>query len=178
MRARPLGELQRPARHGEEVVVDARPEGPQALELVAAGRRCGPGHPDRAAVVGIPEPDGDFRGGIVPDEVVFPRTYTRFEAAMEASTSFLEFAQQYLQGHSGITEEFEVTPEMLNEFQLFLSKRYIRPDLSEWSSTLNYIRSRLKQEIINLALGVAKGDEVEAARDPQVLAALKAIGAP
>lgn len=117
----------------------------------------------------------ESRGGIVPDETVLPRAYTRFEAAMEASTSFLEFAQQYLQGHSGIAEDFEVTPEMLDEFQLFLSKRYIRPDLSEWSSTLAYIRSRLKQEVINLALGVAKGDEVEAQRDPQIQAAVRAL---
>jgi carboxyl-terminal processing protease len=64
---------------------------------------------------------------------------------------------------------------MLNEYQLFLSKRYIRPDLAEWSSTLAYIRSRLKQEVINLALGVAKGDEVEAQRDPQIQAAVRAL---
>ena len=64
---------------------------------------------------------------------------------------------------------------MLDDFQLFLSERRIRPALSEWSVTLEFIRSRLKQEVFNLALGVDKGDEIEVARDPQVLAGVRHI---
>ena len=36
-----------------------------------------------------------------------------------------------------------------------------------------WIRERLKQEIFNQALGVAKGDEIEVRRDPVVLGALR-----
>ncbi len=74
-----------------------------------------------------------------------------------------------------MSEEFEVTPELLDDFQLFLSERRIRPGLSEWSSTLEFIKSRLKQEIFNLAFGVEKGDEIEIRRDPEVQAALQAV---
>ena len=60
---------------------------------------------------------------------------------------------------------------------MLLSQNNIRPSVGEWSQERDWIRSRLTQEILNQALGVAKGDEVEAKMDPQVLAAMKAIGA-
>jgi len=118
-----------------------------------------------------PEP----RGGIAPDKVVLPRSYSRLEAVIEGSNSYLEFAQQYLLENPEISEDFEVTPALLNDFQLFLSERRIRPSIAEWSSSLNFIRSRLKQEIVNLKFGVEQGDRIEVRRDPQVQAAIESL---
>jgi carboxyl-terminal processing protease len=116
------------------------------------------------------------KGGIQPDQVVLPRGLAnRLETVMEASNSFLDFAQRYVREHPGISENFEITPRILDEFQLFLSERRIQPSLSEWSSTVQYVRDRLQQEIFNLTLGVAKGDEVEARRDAPIQAALQTI---
>ena len=120
----------------------------------------------------VPEPP---RGGIEPDETVLPRGYTDLEAVIEATNSFFDFAQKYFDVHRDINEDFTVSPQMLDDFQLFLSERRIRPALSEWSVTLEFIRSRLKQEVFNLALGVDKGDEIEVRRDPQVLAGVRHI---
>jgi carboxyl-terminal processing protease len=47
--------------------------------------------------------------------------------------------------------------------------------VGEWVRERAWVQSRLKQEIFNQALGVAKGDEVEAQRDPAVRAALSKI---
>ncbi|MBI1787404.1 MAG: hypothetical protein HYR60_07620, partial [Acidobacteria bacterium] len=47
---------------------------------------------------------------------------------------------------------------------------------AEWSSERNFVRNRLKTEIFNQALGVDKGDQVEAQRDPQILKALETLG--
>ncbi len=116
------------------------------------------------------------KGGIKPDQVVLPRGYVnRLEYVIEATNSFLDFAQRYVQDHPNVPEDFRVSPRMLDEFQLFLAERRIQPGLSEWSSTTEYIRERLQQEIFNLTLGVAKGDEVEARRDPPIQAALRTI---
>ena len=115
------------------------------------------------------------RGGITPNETVLPRGYTDLEAVIEATNSFFEFAQKYFDAHRDIKADFTVSPQMLDEFQLFLSERRIRPALSEWSATLEFIRSRLKQEVFNLALGVDKGDEIEVRRDPQVLAGVRHV---
>lgn len=114
-------------------------------------------------------------GGIVPDVAAAPEGFTPFRAALEASGVFLSYAQRYTAEHRDTPATFDVTPELLDDFQVFASERNIRPSLSEWSASRDYIRSRLKTEIFNLAFGVDKGDEIEAQRDAQIQAAVKAV---
>ena len=113
-------------------------------------------------------------GGIVPDYIVPPAPMTRFRAAMEGSGAFVTFATSYVGNHK-VTEDFEVTPAVLDDFQEFLSQRDIQPGVNEWSAEREYISNRLKTEIFNLTLGVEKGDEVEAQRDPQIKKALEVL---
>ncbi len=113
-------------------------------------------------------------GGIMPDEVVLPPEVSRFKAALEGSASFTSFATDYTQKHP-VTAAFEVTPALLDDFRTFLAEHGIQPRLSEWSGELDFIRNRLKTEIFNQTLGVAKGDEVEAQRDPQIQRAVELI---
>lgn len=115
-------------------------------------------------------------GGIQPDEIVYPEPTTRFRAVMEATGMFTTFATETARKTPGITPEFEVTAALLDEFQLFLSQRNIRPGVAEWSKEREWLRARLRQEILNQAIGVDKGDEVEMRRDPVVLRALRAMG--
>ncbi|HWB86148.1 MAG TPA: S41 family peptidase [Bryobacteraceae bacterium] len=114
-------------------------------------------------------------GGIQPDYVVYPEAMNRLRAALEASGSFTTFATEYLSKHK-ISEDFEVTGAVLDEFQLFLSQRNIQPGVSEWSRERSFIENRLKTEIFNQAFGVAKGDQIEMQRDPAVLKALEILG--
>lgn len=125
-------------------------------------------------------PDGTqagARGGIAPDRTVRPRPLSRLEQVLLASNSFLEFARGYVAEQPGLDASFEPDYAMLDDFQLFLSQRRIRPSLAEWSATLDFIRSALKQEVLNLAVGVAAGDEVELRRDREVAAALRELRA-
>ena len=64
---------------------------------------------------------------------------------------------------------------MLDQFRIFLSDRQIRPGLAEWLEVREFVSNRLKTEVFNQALGVEKGDEVEAQRDPVILKALEVI---
>jgi carboxyl-terminal processing protease len=113
-------------------------------------------------------------GGIVPDAVVLPESLTPFRSALEASASFTTFAAEYLRDHK-VADGWEVSPEVLGQFQLWLGERQIQPGLREWLAERDYIASRLKEDLYNLALGVAKGDEVQAQRDPQVRQALEFV---
>jgi carboxyl-terminal processing protease len=110
-------------------------------------------------------------GGIQPDIVAGPEAMNRLRAAMEASGSFTTFATQYLQLHK-VAEQFEVTPQILDEFQVFLSQREIQPGVAEWLNESDYVSNRLKIEIFNQAFGVEKGDQVEAQRDPAIQRAM------
>ena len=123
------------------------------------------------------EPAPEQRGGIEPDLITGPRPLSAFEQAMLASNSFLEFVRDYVANRSGFDETFEADNSMLDDFQAFLSERHIRPSIAEWSSTLQFIRSMLKQEVLNLTIGVAAGDEVEIRRDPAIQTAIRELRA-
>ena len=114
-------------------------------------------------------------GGIQPDMVVYPPATNRLRAVLDASGSFTYFATEYLRNNK-VTGDFEVTPQILDEFRVFLSDRGIQPGISEWSPEREFMVNRLKTEIFNQAFGVEKGDEVEAERDPAILKALEVLG--
>jgi carboxyl-terminal processing protease len=114
-------------------------------------------------------------GGIQPDIVVLPPAMDRLRAVLEATASFTTFATDYLQKNK-ITTDFEVTPQLLDQFHLFLADRNIQPGMAEWSQARAFITNRLKTEFFNLAFGVEKGDEVEAQRDPVIQKALEVVG--
>jgi len=114
-------------------------------------------------------------GGIQPDIVVVPQPLSQLRQVLEASASFPNYATEYISHHK-ITEDFDVTPQLLDEFKVYLANRNIQPGVSEWSAEREYVQNRLKTEIFNQAFGVEKGDEVEAQRDPVIRKALDTLG--
>jgi carboxyl-terminal processing protease len=113
-------------------------------------------------------------GGIQPDLIVQPEGMTQLRAVLEGSGAFTAFATDYLQTHK-VADDFHVDSALLDDFHLFAAQRNIQPPISEWISDRDWIQNRLEQEILNQSLGVAKGDEVEARRDPAIQAALEKI---
>lgn len=115
-------------------------------------------------------------GGIVPDIAAVPIEMTRFREVLEGTGAFTTFASEYIHGKK-IDAGWSVPPELLDQFRVWLSERQIQPSLSEWISNRMFLETRLKTEIYNLALGVEKGDEVEALIDPPIQKALEAVEA-
>ena len=113
-------------------------------------------------------------GGIQPDEMIAPAEPSRLEMVLDASGSATTFATEYLQDHQ-IAADFDVTPELLDQFRVFLSAHQIQPPVSDFLRDRGWIQSRLKQEILSLKFGVAKGDEVEMQRDNLVQAAMQKL---
>lgn len=113
-------------------------------------------------------------GGIQPDQAVQPQPYTRLRVALEGSGAITGFASDYVQRHK-IDEQFVMSGAVLDDFRVYLSERSIQPSIAEWLRERPWIENRLKQEFFNLALGVAKGDEVEVQRDPVVQRAIAAV---
>jgi carboxyl-terminal processing protease len=113
-------------------------------------------------------------GGIQPDLVIGPDAPTRLRLALDASGVITSFATEYIQKHD-IKPSFDATAAVLEEFEVYAGQRSIQPSVGEWSQERAWVQSRLKQEIFNQALGVEKGDEVEAQRDPAVRAAIERL---
>jgi carboxyl-terminal processing protease len=116
-------------------------------------------------------------GGIIPDIAVYPESYSRLRTALEASGAFTTFATEFLktQPDGKVDEHFVVTPKLLDQFQAWLGERQIQPSFAEWSRESDDIRARLQIEVFNQGLGIEKGDEIDARRDPVVKRALEAI---
>jgi len=117
------------------------------------------------------------QGGIAPDEVVLPPVTNQFRYVLEGTTSFAGFATAYLRGGKKIDENFSVDGQVLDEFQYFLSQRNIRPPLAMWTANSDYVRVRLKAEILNQSLGVEYGEKVEAELDPPIQRGLELLRA-
>jgi len=113
-------------------------------------------------------------GGIIPDIPAEAQSYSRLRTVLEASGSFPTFATEYIRANK-IDDKFEVTPKVLDQYQAWLAERNIQPSFAEWSRETDDIRARLKTEIFNQALGVEKGDEIDAQRDAVIVRALEAI---
>jgi carboxyl-terminal processing protease len=114
-------------------------------------------------------------GGIRPDIVVLPPAMNRLRAVLDASASFTNFATEYLRKNK-VTPDFDITPDVMRQFQLFLSERGIQPGVADLAVEQPFMSVRLKTEIFNQAFGVEKGDEVEAQRDPVIQKALEIVG--
>jgi carboxyl-terminal processing protease len=159
-----------------------------ALYYTASGRSIQkPFHEDGfelGATAAHPNDHADFKtengrpiqggGGITPDFVVQPAGLNQFQSVLEATASFTTFAVEYIRDHK-IAPDWQVPQEAMDQFQLWLGERQIQPGLREWLANREFIESRLREDIYNLALGVAKGDEVQAQRDPQVRQALDSV---
>jgi carboxyl-terminal processing protease len=118
-------------------------------------------------------------GGITPDVVVDPAGVDNdWQAYLENANGFFDFARFYVAAHKDVNESFQVTPEVLSEFQTWLRKQGATVTDDLWAANEKYLRRRLKVEVFNLAFGVAKGDQVAAADDPQVQAAVAAVKSP
>lgn len=116
-------------------------------------------------------------GGIEPDQTAGPENATRLRNVLDATGALTQFATEAIRKIGKVEPTFTVPAALLDDLQVYLSERNIRPGVAEWSSDREWIRNRLHQEIFNQALGVEKGDEIEAQRDPQILRALDVLKA-
>ncbi len=114
-------------------------------------------------------------GGIQPDIRVDVAALTQLETVLDASGAITAFATQYISQHSPIAADFEVTPEIIDDFKVFVSTRRIQPSVADWTRERSWVTNRLKEDILTQAKGVEKGDEIAAQYDPQVQTAVREL---
>ncbi len=116
-------------------------------------------------------------GGIQPDREVYPSPVSRLMYVLEGSGALTSFAGEFVQRHE-VGQDFDVTPEILDEIKVYLSQRDIQPGIADWLRDRDLIQSKLKQEIVNLKFGVERGDQIEMLRDPLVRQAVQELTVP
>ncbi len=115
-------------------------------------------------------------GGIEPDQAVTMPPYRRLEMVLDSTGAFATFATEYLRAERpALAAGWALPKPIIDRFRSWLSQNNIQPSLSDWFASADWIEYRLRQEIMNLGLGVEEGDKVEAEREPWIVAALNSI---
>src|SRR6202521_3155389 len=140
------------------------PEHPTEVKLTDSGRQVTGG------------------GGITPDIVVPAPKLNRFQENLFRADIFypLEggiggFTGFFMGSKPTITKEFEVDDSVMKNFREYLAKhnvRYTEPDMSE---NLDWVKRKIRQEVLVSNFGVQEGLKVQLEADPQVQKAVEAI---
>ena len=117
-------------------------------------------------------------GGVDPDELAWHPKHSRLQTVLDANGLLTAYATEFLSKKPVVTPEFVVDGKLLDDLQVFLSERNVRPGVGEWAADREWIRVRIHQEIFNQSLGVEFGDEVEFRQDPVVKRALDLLAMP
>ena len=107
-------------------------------------------------------------GGITPDVLVPPRALDLWVTFLNQRGLFTSFADNYMTFHGRIGESFEPDSQVLQEFKDFLAKENVQTPQEYWTPDQDYLKLRIKMELVTLARGLDAGGEVEVRGDPQV----------
>jgi carboxyl-terminal processing protease len=140
------------------------PEHPTEVKLTDSGRQVTGG------------------GGITPDIVVATPKLNHFQENLFRADVFYPyeggvggFTRYYMGNKPVITREFEANDDVMKTFREFLAKhnvRYTEPDMSE---NLDWVKRKIRQELLVSNFGVQEGFKVQLEADPQVQKAVEAI---
>ena len=110
-------------------------------------------------------------GGISPDIEVPPRKLDPWVTFLNQSGEFTDYASEYLTLHGRANRTFEPDDAMLSDFKDHLTRRGIRTPAEFWESDQDYLKLRIKVELLNLVYGLSSGEEAETKGDPEVRSA-------
>jgi carboxyl-terminal processing protease len=113
--------------------------------------------------------------GIKPDIDAKPEAATRLRAFLEQNALITSYASEWVQKNAKPGVEWKLPLNTIDQYRTWLGEKNVMPTLAEWSWDRDWILGRLEQEILNLSIGVDRGDEIEARNDAQVKAAWNAV---
>jgi carboxyl-terminal processing protease len=107
-------------------------------------------------------------GGIAPDVEIPSGKLNPWLTFLNQTGAFTNFASEYLTLNERVDKSFEPDAAMLGDFKEFLSRGGIRTPEEYWDNDQDYLRLRIKVELVSLVFGLSTGEEVETKGDPQV----------
>jgi carboxyl-terminal processing protease len=114
-------------------------------------------------------------GGITPDYVVSETQANDFQDTMVKRFAFYTFVRDLLVRSPGIDASFQVSDALLNDFKQHLAGRGISFDEKAFQDNRDFLRMRIRHEVVYNKLGVSEAERVLLDADPQVLKAIELI---
>lgn len=115
-------------------------------------------------------------GGVTPDIILAGRSLDSWVQFLDQHGAFTDFASDYRSLHQQIPLTFEPDDQTLGDFQDYLHRSGVRVPENYWERDQEYLKLRIRTELMNVVYGVETGDQVETAGDPQVQGALEIFG--
>jgi carboxyl-terminal processing protease len=114
-------------------------------------------------------------GGITPDVRVPEPKLTPTEEMLLQHSAFFNFGKYYLGVHKTIPADFQVTDEVLGEFRQYLNKESIAFSDQDLKDNLDFVKTRIRIQLVGSIFGENEADEISIANDPLVQKAIEDV---
>ena len=114
-------------------------------------------------------------GGITPDVEIPERKLNPFQELLARRFAFFNFAKHYLATHSNIPADFQVTPEIENQFKQFLREQQVSYAETDYAANRDHILHGIKLELVISVFGTNEAYKLEATVDPQIQKAIELL---
>jgi carboxyl-terminal processing protease len=114
-------------------------------------------------------------GGIQPDVEVPRSALNPVQQQLADRGAFDEFSQHYLAVHKTIARDFEVTPDVLDEFTAYLDSRHFHLTRPQLEDNGDYIKGQIRDELVGIVFGRDQQLKLEAEDDPLVAKAVDSL---
>jgi carboxyl-terminal processing protease len=114
-------------------------------------------------------------GGITPDVEIAERKLNPFQELLARRFAFFNFAKHYLATRSNIPADFEVTPEIENEFKRFLREQQVSYSEADYAANRDHVLHSIKLELVISVFGTGEAYKLEAKVDPQIQKAVELL---
>ena len=110
-------------------------------------------------------------GGITPDEKIETPQSNRFQDELTYKDVFFHFGPQYVADHQ-VDKNFQVDDAVLKDFRKYLGDQGVQFSDADFNSNSEWLKARIKQQIVTIDFGQIQGLRVIADWDPEVQKAL------
>ncbi len=114
-------------------------------------------------------------GGITPDVQVREEESNPAQRKLLAYSAFFNFGKYYLGIHQTIPRDFQVTDRVMDDFKQFLAKEHISLLEQDLRQNLDFIKNRIRVQLVTAIYGQTEGDRLSVESDPWVLKALDSL---
>jgi carboxyl-terminal processing protease len=110
-------------------------------------------------------------GGITPDEKIETPKSNRFQDELMYKDVFFRFAPIYVSNHT-VDKNFQVDDAVLADFKKYLTSQSIEWTDADLNGVMDWVKERIKQDIVTIQFGQLQGLRVLADWDPEIQKAI------
>ncbi len=114
-------------------------------------------------------------GGITPDVEFQQPKLNNVQQRLLARNVFFDFSKSYLADHKDVSEDFEPNDAVVQDFKKYLRQEGISLSDKDFVANLNFIKLRIKENVIGTAFGEQEEQRIAAENDPLVEKAIQEL---